>query len=171
MGNGIHPGQGKNFTIRMSHNASDLGLAHRTDLTVETLDQVEASSEKLPSPSEITNAVSPVIVTGKWREGVAGISDEATYGMGIQSEEERNEQVVSVPEGLERLLADAVVGRGVHEQHAEQHGVTSDTTWLRVVDLQGRDGSDLSLLDIEEAETTVRTFGGVTTLGESGGKG
>ena len=66
--------------------------------------------------------------------------------------------MVSVPEGLERLLADAVVGGGVHQEHAEQHDVAGDTTRLGVVDLDGSDRADLTLLNIVEA-----IFKGIST--------
>lgn len=71
--------------------------------------------------------------------------------MRVQAEEEGDEEVVRVPEGLEGLLPDPVVRRRVHQQHAEEHDVTRDTTRLRVVNLEGRDGANLRLLDVEEA--------------------
>lgn len=43
--------------------------------------------------------------------------------------------MVSVPEGLEGLLADFGVGSGVHEQHAKKHHVASNTTCFSVMDL------------------------------------
>lgn len=58
-----------------------------------------------------------------------------------------------VPESLERLLSDSVVGRGVDEKHAEQHDVSSDTAGFCVVDLKSNLRSDLALLDVVEATT------------------
>lgn len=51
--------------VRVSDNASNLGLAASANLTVQTLNQVETSGEELPSPSEITDAVRPVLVSLK----------------------------------------------------------------------------------------------------------
>lgn len=38
--------------------------------------------------------------------------------MGVEAEEEGDEEVVRVPEGFERLLSDFGVRGGVHEEHA-----------------------------------------------------
>jgi hypothetical protein len=103
----------------VSHDASDFSLAECTNLTIETLKQISSSREELPSPTEITDAVRPVIVTSEGRKAIGSVSDEASHGMGVQSQEERNEQMVSVPEGLKRLLADLVMGGRVHQEHAE----------------------------------------------------
>lgn len=84
-------------------------------------------------------------------KGVGGVTDEATNGVGVQAEKERNEEMVGVPEGLERLLSDAVVGGGIHEQHAEQHNVTRNATGLSVMNLDCGNRSDLSLLHVVEA--------------------
>jgi hypothetical protein len=59
--------------------------------------------------------------------------------------------MVGVPEGLERLLSDAVVSRGVHKQHAEKHDMAGEAARLSVVDLNRRHRTNLSSLDIEEA--------------------
>lgn len=71
--------------------------------------------------------------------------------MCIHSQEEGDEQVVGIPERLERLLANSMMGSGVHQQHAEEHDVAGDTTGLSVVDLYGKDRSNLGSLNIEEA--------------------
>src|SRR4051812_4551249 len=60
--------------------------------------------------------------------------------------------MVSVPESLERLLSDLVVCGCVHEQHAEQHDMTSYASWLGVMDLNCCDGSNLCFLDVEEVD-------------------
>jgi hypothetical protein len=56
------------------------------------------------------------------------------------------------------LLANAVVGGGVHQQHDEQHGVSSDTTSFAVVDLESDLGSDLGALNVEEAGTVSSAY-------------
>lgn len=71
--------------------------------------------------------------------------------MRVQAEEEGDEEVVRVPEGLEALLADAVVCRRVDEQHAEQHDVPRHAAGLLVVDIEGVPGADLRPLDVVEA--------------------
>jgi hypothetical protein len=77
--------------------------------------------------------------------------------VGVHAEQERDEEVVSVPKGLERLLSDPVVRSGVDQEHAEQHDVSSDTTSFGVVDLKRNLRTDLHALNVEEA-TVVRTM-------------
>jgi hypothetical protein len=72
--------------------------------------------------------------------------------MGIHSEEEGDEQVMRVPEGLEGLLTDLCMRSRIHQKHTEKHDVSCDTTCFGVVDLDGCDFSDLSPLDIEETD-------------------
>lgn len=139
------------LTIRMFDNTGNLGLTDGTNLTVQPLNEVEATGPELPSPAKITNAVLPVLITGKWRNGVGCVTDEAPDGVGVQTEEKWDEQMVSVPEGLERLLSDAVMGGCVHQEHAEKHNVASGTTGLNVVNLHSGYRTNLGLLDIVEA--------------------
>lgn len=62
------------------------------------------------------------------------ISHEAARSMCVKGQEEWNEEVVSIPKGLEGLLADAMVSRGIHHHHAEQHNVARDPTSFREMD-------------------------------------
>jgi hypothetical protein len=55
-----------NHVIRMADNSGDLGLTSSTNFTPETLEKVETTSPELPSPSKITNAVLPELVTREW---------------------------------------------------------------------------------------------------------
>jgi hypothetical protein len=103
----------------MPDDTSDLGLAHGADLAVQPLDEVEAARPEFPSPAQVSNTVLPVLVTGKWRVALGRVADEAADCVGVQGEEERNEQVVDVPERLEGLLPDAVVRSRVHQKHAQ----------------------------------------------------
>lgn len=75
--------------------------------------------------------------------------------MGIETKQERDKQVVGVPKGFERLLTNAIVGSCVHEKHAEQHEMAGDAAGLCVMDLQGGDGADLSLLNVVEAASML----------------
>jgi hypothetical protein len=135
----------------MTDDAGDIGLASGSDFTVQSLTQVQATGPELPSPTKITDAVGPVWVASERREAVRGVTHEAADSVRVQAEKERNEEVVGVPESLERLLPDAVMSRCVHQQHAEKHDVAGDATSLRVVNLHGRDRTNLGLLDVEEA--------------------
>jgi len=66
---------------------------------------------------------------------VDGVSDKAASGMGVKGNHEEKREVVGVPERLEALAADLVVRGRVHDEHDEQHEVTSDATGLFVVDI------------------------------------
>lgn len=79
--------------------------------------------------------------------------------MGVHSEEEGNEQVMRVPESLEGLLTDLRMSSRIHQKHAEKHDVSCDTTYLGVMDLDGRLLSDLSSLDVEEAAAVSMLMG------------
>ena len=76
--------------------------------------------------------------------------------MSVQCEEERDEEVVRVPEGLKGLLADPRMRCCVHHEHAEQHDVARDATGLGIVNLQGADGANLGPLNVEEVDVVCR---------------
>jgi hypothetical protein len=71
--------------------------------------------------------------------------------VGVHAQQERNEEVVSVPEGLERLLSNPVMRSGVNQKHAEQHDVSSNATSFCVVNLKRNLRTDLDALNVEEA--------------------
>jgi hypothetical protein len=100
--------------------------------------------------------VVPELSSGEGREWLNSVTHETSCGMGVHSEEERNEQVMCVPESLKRLLTDLCVSSRVHEKHAQEHDMPRDATSFGVVDLNGCNFSDLSLLDVEEADSISR---------------
>ena len=102
----------------MADDLDDLSLPSASDLSVKTIKQVQTTSEKLPSPSFVSNAVGPEVGVVEWREWCRGVTHETASRVGVHAEKEGDEQVVSVPESLERLLTDPVMGRGVDEKHA-----------------------------------------------------
>ena len=121
----------------MPDDTGDLGVAKSTDLTVQTLDEIQATGPELPPPSEITDTYGPVRVARERRDWERGAAHEASDGVRVQAEEEGDEEVVRVPERLERLLSDAVVRGRVHEHHAQEHHMSRNAAGFRVVDLQG----------------------------------
>lgn len=135
----------------MANNPSDLGRAASPDLTVQTLYEVDTTAKQFPSPALVTNTMLPEDLTGEGREGGGRITDEAADCVCVHAQQERDEKVVSVPERLERLLSNPVVGGRVHQQHAKKHHVTRDSTGLGVVNLNRKNGSNLCPLDVEEA--------------------
>jgi hypothetical protein len=63
------------------------------------------------------------------------VADEAAGRVGIQTDHEEEREMVRVPECLEALGPDLVVGGAVHENHDEQHEVTRYSSRLVVVDV------------------------------------
>lgn len=83
------------------------------------------------------------------REGV--IADETPGCVSVETQHKHNEQVMSVPESLEALLADLCVRGGEHQQHAEQHDMSGNTAGVGIMDLQGVQRPHLRLFHVEEA--------------------
>lgn len=135
----------------MANDLDNLSVSSRSDLSVKTLHEVKSTSPELPSPSFVSDAVAPEVVVIKWREWVGRITHEAASSVSVKTEHKGNEQVMRIPKGFERLLTNLGMGRCVHEQHAQEHDVTSNTTNLSVVDLNCSNRSNLSSLNIEEA--------------------
>lgn len=102
----------------MADDLDDLSLPSASDLAVETIEQVQTTSDKLPSPTFVSNAVSPEVGVIEGRKWCRGVTHETASRVGVHAEKERDEKVVSVPESLERLLSNPVMGRGVDEKHA-----------------------------------------------------
>lgn len=59
-----------------------------------------------------------------------------------------------VPKRLERLLSDAMMSRGVHHQHAEEHYMPRYTTGLGIVNLDSCLRSNLCLLNVKKTGDT-----------------
>lgn len=75
--------------------------------------------------------------------GVHGVSDETASCVGVKSDHEEKCEVVGVPEGLEALTANLVVGGRVHDEHDKQHEVASNATSLFVVNVLRSNLTDL----------------------------
>lgn len=137
--------------VGVADDFDDLGRAPRVDFAVEALEQVDAAAPELPAPALVADAVVPEVGAGEGGIGEGAVADEALGGVGVEADEEGDEEVVRVPEGLEGLLSDFGMRGGVHHKHTEEHDVPCDATSLSVVDPDGSVRSDLSPFDIEEA--------------------
>lgn len=89
------------LTVRMPHDLHDLCVPPGADLAVEAFDQVQASAHELPSPSLVAQAVVPEHLARERGNGRDGVADEAPGGVGVHAKQERDEEVVGVPERLE----------------------------------------------------------------------
>ena len=144
--------------VWMADNARNFCSSSSTNLAPQSLEQVKATSDQLPSPAKVANTVRPVIVSSEWRNGLRGISDETANRVGIEGKEEGDKKMVSVPESFERLLADPGVSCRIHQQHTEYHDMSSDATSLSVVDLHSSDWPNLGLFNIVKVDVMSRSM-------------
>lgn len=135
----------------MTDDFEDLCRSARIYFTIYPLKKVETTSDKLPSPAFIPNAMVPKRLASERRVGERGVTHETLRGVGIKSQEERDKQVVCVPECLVRLLSNFNVGGCEHHQHTEQHDVPCDTSRLSIVYLNCALRPYLMPLNIEKA--------------------
>jgi hypothetical protein len=124
-------------TTRVDENLRQASRPPRTVFPVNSFTKVQDTRPDSESPALVTKTVLGGV---KWEGadvvGIDRVADEATSGVGVKSNHEKERQMVSVPESLETLVADLVVGGGVHGKHDQEHEVAGDAAWLRVVNLE-----------------------------------
>lgn len=138
--------------VRMPNDLVDLGLAPSPDFTVDSFCQIDSTGHQFPSPAFIAYAVIPERLAGKRRVRIDRVSDEAARSMCVHAQQERDEEVMRVPEGLERLPSYPMMSCGVHQKHTQEHDMSSDATSLCVVDLDCCFGPNLIPFDVEEVD-------------------
>ena len=131
-------------TTGVNKDLRQAGGTPRTDLTPNPLSKVDNARPDGEPPTFVSQAVLRRIEGERGDVvGIRRVTDEASGGMGVETDHEEEREVVSVPEGFETLVADFVVRRGIHKDHDEKHEVASDASRLRVVDVQGDLRTDL----------------------------
>lgn len=114
------------------------------DLTPNPLSEVDNARPNGEAPALVSQAVVRLVEgEDSGIRGFGGVAHEASGGMGVQTNHEEEREVVRVPEGLETLVANLVVSRGVHEDHDQKHEVPRDASSLLIVDVEGDLGPDL----------------------------
>ena len=132
------------LTARVDKDLRQTSCTPGPDLTPNPLSEVDNARPNGEAPALVSQAVVRLVEgEDSGIRGFGGVAHEASGGMGVQTNHEEEREVVRVPEGLEALVADLVMRRGVHEDHDEEHEVTTDASCLRVVNLQGGVGADL----------------------------
>lgn len=101
----------------MSDDLDNLSLSSAADLTVKTIEKIEATTEQLPSPALVTYTMGPEVLFVERRVVVNSVTDEAIGSMCIHAEQEWDEKMMGVPKCFERLLSYPVMGCGVHQKH------------------------------------------------------
>jgi hypothetical protein len=137
---------------RMSDNLGDCSLSCGTNFSVNTLAEVQNTDPQSESPTLITNTMIPEVLSGEWRESISSITDEASDRMGVETEHKDESQMMRIPESLKALLTDLLVSGCVHQKHAKKHDMSSDSTRLLVVNVEGLERTDLRLFDVKEID-------------------
>jgi hypothetical protein len=145
--------------VWVAYDFGDLRLSSSANLSIQAFKEVEAASEQLPPPALIADAMIPKRLAGEGGEWLDRVAHKAISRVGVQSQQEWNEEVMCVPERFERLLPYPVVCRGVHEKHTQQHNMAGDAAGLRIVDFHRGFGPDLVSLNIEEIDIVCRHVG------------
>ena len=128
----------------MDKDLGQAGCTPRTNLTPNPLSKVDNAGPDGETPALVAETVGRAVERERGDVlGVGRVTDEASGGMGVETDHEEERKVVRVPESLEALVADLVVRSGVHEEHDEKHEVAGDASRLVVVDVEGNLGADL----------------------------
>lgn len=140
-------------TVWMTDHLRDHGPPSRSNLPIDPLQEVKTTTHEFPSPALVAETMIPELIPCEWRDWIGRIAHEAAGGMGIESEHERDEQMVCVPKGFERLLPDSMMRGCIHQHHAQKHDMASYPPGLGEVDLDSLVGADLVFFNVKEAGT------------------
>ena len=122
----------------MDKDLGQAGCTPRTNLTPNPLSKVDNAGPDGETPALVAETVGRAVERERGDVlGVGRVTDEASGGMGVETDHEEERKVVRVPESLEALVADLVVRGRVHEHHDEQHEVAGDAARLPVVNILG----------------------------------
>ena len=128
----------------MNENFGQAGESASPEFSVHALAKVNDTRPDCVPPTLVTQTEFRVI---EWESThvlrISGVANETACRVCIQPDHEEECEMVSVPEGLEALVANLPVGRAVHEEQAEQHEVARDPSGLRVVDIECGFNTDL----------------------------
>lgn len=131
----------------------ELGSTTSTDLTIDAFAKVNDARPDGSTPGHVSEADIGVVkgecVCELWQ---GGTTDKASSGVGVEADHEEKGEMMGVPESLEALLADLVVGGRVHDDHEEEHDMTGDSTRLLVVDVKGISRTELATLDVDKVD-------------------
>ena len=102
----------------MDKDLGQAGCTPRTNLTPNPLSKVDNARPDGETPALVSETVFRR-VEGEGRNvvRVGGVADEASGGMGVKTDHEEESKVMGIPERLEKLVANLVVGSGIHEEH------------------------------------------------------
>src|SRR3712207_4052153 len=85
----LHAGLGElnlNSIVRVADDLDNLGLAPAANLSVETVEEVQTATDKLPSPTLVTDTMGPEVIVIKGRKVGDCVTDEAASRVGVHAE-------------------------------------------------------------------------------------
>lgn len=129
--------KGTVHTAGVDQNLGETSSASSSDLPPHSLTEVDDTRPNSETPTLVAQTMFRV-VEGE-RVGIGGvprITDEAASSMRVKTNHEKECEVVSVPKGFETLVANLVVGSGIHEDHNEEHEVSRDTASLGIMNIE-----------------------------------
>lgn len=129
----------------MHYDLVDLCRLVSTVETKHTLKEIKDTSPDCEPPCLVSKAVTWLYIQC--------VTDKASSSVRVQAQEEKECEVMRVPESFKALVANLVMGSRVHEQHKQQHGMTCDSSSFGVMDLPSFEiTSQVCLFDIEEID-------------------
>lgn len=111
---------GTTRTTGVNQDFGQFGGSPGTVLSVGTFTEVDYARPNNEAPAKVAKAVLGGI---EWERrdvvGVNRVADEASRCVSVETDHEEECEMMRIPKGLEALVADLVVGSGVHEKHDE----------------------------------------------------
>ena len=121
----IFTAQTQKLTAGVDEQLRETRRATSTVLAEDSLAKVDNAGPDGETPALVAETVGRAVERERGDVlGVGRVTDEASGGMGVETDHEEERKVVRVPESLEALVADLVVRSGVHEEHDEKHEMT-----------------------------------------------
>jgi len=109
----------------VDENLGKTGGSASTVFPVYTFTKVDDTWPDNEPPAEVTDAVT-CRVEGERRDEIRfnTISDETPSRVRVDADHEEEREVMRIPESLEALVTNLIVGGGVHEDHDKEHEMT-----------------------------------------------
>lgn len=139
----------------MLDHFDDFSPATCSHFTVDPLKQIQPTTYKFPPPAFVADTMLPELISRKRRERLRCVSHETPRSVCVHCKQKYYEKMVSIPEGLVRLLTNLLMGSRVHHEHAKQHDMAGDAARLSIVYLNGGFGPDLVSFDVEKAMLVI----------------
>jgi hypothetical protein len=132
----------------MHDDFGNLSISSAVDDSPDPFQKVYATTPKSQSPSLIPNAMIPEIGAVKGTIRLCGVADKASRRMSIQRQNKNEGEMMSIPKRFECLLSQWCMRCSVHQEHAEQHDMSGNSTCLGIMYLESRYWSRTDRFDV-----------------------